>query len=495
MKPDNRKIVIVGGGIAGLCTAVYAQKCGYQVEVLEMHEAPGGLATSWQRGGYTFETCLHWLLGSNPAGDIYRQWKEVFDIEKLRFVHHEEFVRIENDKGDSLRIYSNLDQLESEMLKRAPQERKEIHRFISSVRHLCTFKLPDPAKSWMGNWRSLLSDAPHLLLFEQLAKMTCAEYGMRFQDPLLRAFFMDGDSERLSALALFFSLAWMHNHDAEYPIGGSQAVIRLIVEKLLSLGGQLRCGAMVEKILVEQDVAVGVQLATGEKIAADWVISAADGHATIYDLLQGRYKNSDTDKIYRELEPFSSYVQVSLGVARDLSQQPGFLVRLLDKPLQIDPGTLVSRVSFRIFNYDPTFAPQGKTAITCFLPTRDFEYWLDLQRRDPAAYQAEKQRIADEIIALLGRQVANIEDAVEVVDVSTPATVIRYTGNWKGSMEGWLITPQTGFRQLTNTLSGLDKFVMVGQWVMPGGGLPSGLMTARSAINTICEHDNMVFAA
>ncbi len=146
MKSNRRRMVIVGGGIAGLCTAVYAQKCGYQVEVLEMHEAPGGLATSWHRGGYTFETCLNWLLGSNPAGDMYRQWKEVFDIEKLRFVHHEEFLRIETDKGDSLRIYSNLDQLELEMLKRAPQEQKQVHHFISSVRHLCTFQAPRSGK-------------------------------------------------------------------------------------------------------------------------------------------------------------------------------------------------------------------------------------------------------------------------------------------------------------------------------------------------------------
>ena len=435
------------------------------------------------------------MLGSNPTGDMYRQWKEVFDIEKLMFVHHEEFVRIENNKGDQLTIYSNLDRLELELLKRAPQEQKQIHHFISSVRHLCTFRLPDPAKSWLGNWRTFLSDAPYLLLLEQLSKMTCAEYGMRFNDPLIRAFFAGGDSGRLSVLALFFSLAWMNNRDAEYPIGGSQAVIRLIVEKLLSLGGQLSCGAKVEKILVENDTAVGVQLTGGEKIAADWVISAADGHATIYDLLQGRYKNSDTDQIYQELEPFSSYVQVSFGVARDLSQQPGFLVRLLDTPLQVDPGTIHSQVSFRIFNYDPTFAPQGKTAITCFLPTRDFEYWLDLQRRDQAAYAEEKLRVAEEIIALLARRMPNIQNAVEVVDVSTPATVIRYTGNWQGSMEGWLITPQTGFRQLPNTLSGLDRFVMAGQWVMPGGGLPAGLMTARSAINAICEHDHMVFAA
>ena len=63
MARTSRKIVIIGGGIAGLCAGVYARKCGYDVEVLEQHDNAGGLAT---RGDYTFETCLHWLLGANP---------------------------------------------------------------------------------------------------------------------------------------------------------------------------------------------------------------------------------------------------------------------------------------------------------------------------------------------------------------------------------------------------------------------------------------------
>ena len=43
-KQNGRKVVIVGGGIAGLCTAVYAQRCGYEALVLEMHDMAGGLA-------------------------------------------------------------------------------------------------------------------------------------------------------------------------------------------------------------------------------------------------------------------------------------------------------------------------------------------------------------------------------------------------------------------------------------------------------------------
>jgi phytoene dehydrogenase-like protein len=77
--------------------------------------------------------------------------------------------------------------------------------------------------------------------------------------------------------------------------------------------------------------------------------------------------------------------------------------------------------------------------------------------------------------------------------VSSPATVIRYTSNWRGSYEGWLLTPGMGYRPLRTTLPGLQHFLMAGQWVMPGGGLPSGLFTARSAVRAVCEADRVPF--
>ena len=494
MKHDSGKIIIIGGGIAGLCAAVYAQRCGYQAEVLEMHDSLGGLATSWHRGEYTFETCLHWLFGSNPDGEMYSRWLEVFDIDKLRFVYHEEFVRIEDEHGECLRCYSNIDRLEIEMLRRAPQDAVEISNFASGVRSLSRFKMPDPTEGWGSNWLTYLRDIPYLPLLHDLSSMSSKEYGYKFTDPLIRGFFGEGDMGQLSAVALFFSLAWMNDRDAGYPIGGSQAVIRGIAHKLASLGGRLRLGAKVERILIDGDSAVGVRLMGGETIASDWVISAADGHATIYDLLGGKYTNKATEEIYDELETFPSYLQVSLGVALDLSQQPAFVTRVLDTPLELDPGTQLRQVSFRFFHFDPTFAPAGKTAVTCFLPTRNFEYWLDLQQQDADGYRAEKDRIAEAVITFLERMVPEIRPAIEVIDVSTPATVIRYTGNWKGSMEGWLLTPGTGYKQLPNAVPGLRQFLMVGQWIMPGGGLPSGLLTARSAIQAVCRHDRTPFA-
>jgi hypothetical protein len=60
-------------------------------------------------------------------------------------------------------------------------------------------------------------------------------------------------------------------------------------------------------------------------------------------------------------------------------------------------------------------------------------------------------------------------------------------------MEGFLPTPDTGFGARRQTLPGLERFLIVGQWVQPGGGLPSGLTTARAAIQSMCRRDDRPF--
>jgi phytoene dehydrogenase-like protein len=486
------KVVVIGGGVAGLCASVYALRCGYQVELLEMHERLGGLATSWRRDGYTFETCLHWLLGSNPERRMHAHWREVFDIDRLRFVDPVEYLRYETEAGERLIVYSDPDRLEAELLRVSPEDAHESRRFVAAVREFRDIEIPE-APETIGDWLGLIAALPKLPAVLHWAGISLRDYGQKFQHPLLRRFFGGGEVGSLSAVAIVLTLAWMGRGDAGYAIGGAQAVVQGIVEAFQRLGGRLRLGARVEEILVEADAAKGVRLASGEEIQADWVISAADGHATIYDLLQGRFRDEAIDEIYRTMEPFGSYAQVSLGVARSLEGEPGLVTRVLDTPLRLDPATALDEISFRIFNYDPTFAPPGHTAVTSVLPTRNFAYWADLKRHEPDRYEAEKRRLSDAVIAVLNRRFPGIDQAIEVVDVSTPATVIRYTGNWQGSMEGWLMTPSKGLGSLPIALPGLERFLMAGQWVAPGGGLPGCLMSARSTVHALCRLDRRPF--
>ncbi|MCJ7610643.1 MAG: NAD(P)/FAD-dependent oxidoreductase, partial [Candidatus Aminicenantes bacterium] len=73
---ENKKVLIIGGGIAGLCTGVYLRRLGFDTEILEMHTISGGLATAWKKGGFVFENCIHWLVGSKEGAQLNSGWKE-----------------------------------------------------------------------------------------------------------------------------------------------------------------------------------------------------------------------------------------------------------------------------------------------------------------------------------------------------------------------------------------------------------------------------------
>ncbi|HAR41889.1 MAG TPA: NAD(P)/FAD-dependent oxidoreductase, partial [Bdellovibrionales bacterium] len=71
MEKRQKKIAIIGAGIAGLCAGVQARRAGFDVDIYEMAKVPGGLAMSWKREDYVFESCIHWLVGSNPESLYY----------------------------------------------------------------------------------------------------------------------------------------------------------------------------------------------------------------------------------------------------------------------------------------------------------------------------------------------------------------------------------------------------------------------------------------
>ncbi len=488
----KQKVLIIGGGIAGLCAGVYLQKNGFETEILEMNSIAGGLATAWKREGYTFENCVHWLVGSKEGEEMNALWKEVFDVGRLDFYDGEIYQVIEKG-GQSLAVYRDVERMESELLARAPEDAPAIREFAGLVRKLSGFRFPG-GDSLLSRILSLVRALPYFMHMGKYRKYTMGQYAERFSNPLLKSFFASALSD-LSFLAIAFSLAWMTRRNAGYPIGGSLRLIGAVEDSYRKRGGMIRFGTRVAKIIVTDGKATGVVLEGGKEMTADIVVSAADGHATIYELLEGRFLSDKIRHAYSNYRLFPSYVQVSLGIGADLKGEPGFLGLHLDKEIVVDPETREDFLSFRLFHFDPTFAPPGKTAVVCFIPTYNHEYWVSLRARDKAAYEREKEGIARTVVEVCETRFPAAKGKIEVVDVATPATVVRYTGNWKGSMEGWLLTPATGFRQLPPVLPGLKNFYMVGQWLSPGGGLPSGLMTARAVSQRICRDHGVKWQA
>jgi phytoene dehydrogenase-like protein len=495
----TKKISIIGAGVSGLCAGIYLQMNGFKTKIFELNTQPGGLMCAWQRKDYTIEGCLHWLVGSGPSHGLNTFWNELLDMGNIDFVDPDVFMRVEDEKGRDIRVFTCIDRLEEELLAKAPEDRELIQDFTKAVRKLRTFDTtPHKALEIYNILDGLKMTAkilPYLGVFRKWHKQSLEDVAGRCRNSLLAKTIRNMFTPETAVLFVMFTLAWMDQKAAGYPIGGSMKLARMLEKRYQDLGGHIHYASRVKKILVENNKARGIQLENGIEHRADIVISAADGHATIFGMLGGRYIDDKIKQRYEEMEIFPSYLQVSLGVGRTFKDEPSALMFPLQEVLVVDEKSRQKYISVRIFNFDPTLAPEGKTLLTVMLPTTHYEHWTELRKRNRGQYLGEKRRIADTVIEALEKRFGDIEDHIEMVDISTPATVIRYTNNWKGSFEGWQMTPEIGFKKMSKTLPGLDDFYHIGQWVEPGGGVPTGMISGRNVTQIICKREGKKFTA
>ncbi|WP_422479447.1 phytoene desaturase family protein [Pleomorphochaeta sp. DL1XJH-081] len=499
MKNSNNHIIIIGAGIAGLSAASYLVRNGYKVTVVEQHSQPGGLCTSWKRKGYIVDYCVHWLMGTKEGTDFHRIWEELgaftnADGSKVPIVNFDDFTTVWLSNGEKVCLYSDLEKLRHELLRIAPEDVKEIDRFCISLKKLGSANMAaiTEEQTLLKSLGSMVRNASGFVtLMKQLIPMeTFAE---RFKNPQLKELFLTEIPADWSVVSLTLGLAQQPFRSAGYTIGGSLNLAKNIERSAIERGAEILYGTAVEKILVEDNKAKGVVLANGRTIESNYVISAADGCQTLYKMLEGKYLPASVKKAYDTYPLFPSTVMVALGVNRDCTDLPHGFSPYFSNAIEFPDGTAHNRFAVNVYSYDPTLSPKGNTLITVLINTWEGETWESLFQNDKKKYELEKTRIAQEVIDRLDMLVGDISGNIEMVDISTPHSVIRYTGNWQGSFEGFAPTKATLSKTLPKTLEGLDNFAMIGQWTTPGGGLPTAAKDGRDIAIRLCKEDGKKF--
>ncbi len=414
-------------------------------------------------------------------------------------------MRIEGPDGVALVLYSDVDRLEKHLLELAPEDARPIRSLTKAIRKLTGFDLSVEKAPELYTLADKLGMVfgmlPYGGTFMRWRNVSVTDFGERLKNPFLRAAFTDisSEAEGFPMIALIITLGWLNKKVAGYPLGGSLPFARAIEKRFLGLGGTIHYGARVAEILTEKgdrgDQAVGIRLADGTEHRADVVISAADGRTAIFDMLGGRYVDETIKGYYETMKPFPPLLYVGLGIADPLTDVPATVSGItfpLSPPIEID-GKLRERLSFKVYNFDPALAPSGKSVIVLMLNS-DYDRWVELSK-DPGAYAAEKEAACEAVLDALERRIPGIRDKVEMRDVATPTTWERFTGNWRGSYEGWLPSGKNLMMQMKKTLPGLDRFHMIGHWTTPGGGLPPAVSGGRHVIQLICKGDGKRFVA
>ncbi|AHF06372.1 phytoene desaturase family protein [Desulfitobacterium metallireducens] len=488
-----KKILIIGAGIGGLSAGCYGQMNGYDTEIYEMHDIPGGLCTSWSRKGYTIDGSIYYLLGSNASNPIYDYWTEVGAFQDKELIQHDEFYRVEGEDGRTCILYSDLHRLEEHLLSLSPLDKDLIQEMIRVALLFTT--IPNPTEkpydlySWLDWLKMFYKLHPYFKDFQKYAQITLGDFADQFRDPLIRET-LKCFPPTYQGMSLFFcTLASYHNQDAGYPLGGSREFSKSIAKHYTDLGGKLHYKAKVDRVLVKNNQAVGIRLSDGTEVCGDYILPAINSYSTMFDLLGGRYVNQKL-KGYYETLPTLTNVQVALGVDYDLSQEPHFLGVKLPEPVTLG-GMTIQYVFLKHYGYDTSLSPSGKSLVLSFFEA-SYDYWKNLAD-NPEAYAAEKKKFSDLVIQALNQKYPVCKGNIEMVDVATPLTYVRYTDTWKGAYMSWIEMTKTGFLRVSRTLPGLENLYMLSQWTNPPGGLPSALVSGRWAIQILCKKDKKAF--
>ena len=512
-----KKVCIIGAGVAGMACGIHLQKSGFQTVIYECGSTPGGLCTGWSRGGYSFNGCMHWLLGAEKGSSFHTMWNEIVDLSQIEFVDHKERVQFEvkshvemhgrasdmTDKYGSniFHFYNKTDDFEKYLLDIAPEDATLIKRWMSCVRGLNKFQevlppvIADDSSLWqkIKFWGVKMTVRMHQLGFHYLKyrfsgilQGTTHTFAERFKSPFLREAIKNLYEKEMPMNLLCFVQSYADLGVAKYPKGGSEAFAKLLADSYLKSGGTIKYNSKVEKIVVDDGAhkAKGIQLKNGDFCEADYVVSAADWHWTMFDALGEKYIPSDLMK-YKKIENsdvYYSYCILYLGVKDGMKNHPHFL-RFYTDPYLLPDGTPFDKMEVHIYNYDETLAGDDRCTIAVYFQTQNGDYWIDKRANDRGGYEDIKKKFTalaiEKLVAHFGEE---FRDKIEVSDLTTPASYHRYTNNYNGSSQGWM--PTIGRRSF-GKVCGLSNVFLCGHWTIPGGGLPIALKSGRDVARKI----------
>jgi hypothetical protein len=199
------------------------------------------------------------------------------------------------------------------------------------------------------------------------------------------------------------------------------------------------------------------------------------------------------EEVYEKADLNPSMILVSVGVNKEYKDKAQTYFINLKEAIETPDGNKFDLLKVRLFNFKTPLIPEGKTLFITELLSKNFEYWQELRKNNRTEYKETKTRIANQIIVKLNEHFDKLIENVDMVDVATPATFHRYTNNWKGSTQGWANENLFANKPIKKELPNLINFFMIGQWIIPGGGVPNAFMSGRTVAQIICKKERRKF--
>ena len=490
--------VIIGAGLGGLsCAAAFARQ-GFKPLVLEQHYQAGGYATTFKRrGGFVFDVSLHsTTIGErNGIHNLIPGFPEIKDVE---FIPYKHLYRVIYPDYDLNVPAKNLKGYIAKVSEIFPEEKQGIEGLFEDMMGLTGDINKYSSAEGSVDMTRFPSEFPYL--FKCFNKTWGDLVNMWINNPKLRTIvsslwgYYGLPPSKLACIYYVLPTMGFLQEGGCYPLGRSQKISSSMVKFIEERGGKVMLQTRVEKILIEGHSAYGVKVEGGKEYTGKVVVSNANAYDTFHNMMnEEEHLKSYLARMDSFTASLSSF-QVFLGLNKDLIGEIG----IKDAEIFYETGynietdykanlkADVENAGFGLMLYDNVYkgySPEGKNTVN-ILTLQGFEHWrkyeVDYWKGNKAEYLAEKERMADVLIKKVEKTLLpGLSKAVEVKEIGTPLTNVRFTGNYRGAIYGWDQTLENSPPRRLAQRTPIKNLYLSGAWTTPGAGysavLSSGL--------------------
>ncbi|MBO6041092.1 MAG: NAD(P)/FAD-dependent oxidoreductase [Oscillospiraceae bacterium] len=496
---DHYDVIVVGGALAGLSSALMLADKGLDVLVLEQHNLPGGLATSFVRGGVELEATLHEMMSIAQKENSLKVGKFLDDMGvdvhwlPVPEAYHASLPGLE------VTLHPGLERFAREVDEAVPGTYDKV---------LALLKLCDTVYNSVNVLSVTPMSKPMMLLkHEQFVKTvgyTATEVINTFDLPkkaveMLTPYWIYVGN-RLSDLPFTVWAVLMADYvgyGSYVPEKFSHEMSLKMAERAEEMGVQIEYRQRVDKILVNRGKVYGVRTARGDVIHSDYVICSAYPNKCYTSMIEpagevpegaikavnGRQMSVTAFSVTMLLDKTAEELgikdyNVFIGETMDTDH-------IYENARTLGPYEYLTCICLNYAN--PGCSPEGTSTYSItMLPLPDA--WKTVTMDD---YDATRYRIAGEFIDRMSRYIGtDLREHILEIVIETPMTVNRYTGAWNGGIYGYSHSQSDNIVARLQTAEA-EKFIggleFAGAHSISGNGMGPQITNGRKAAKNILD--------
>ncbi len=406
-------VIVIGSGLAGMTAANKLAKNGRSVLLLEAHNKLGGFATWFYRANkkHVFDISLHGFpFGMKKTCRKY--WnKEIADhivqLNDVRFINPQYEVKSTFTREDFTEKLINQFNISMDA----------VHNFYEYIENMNFYD--DQTMTNRELFEKFFPGRNDVVRF--LMEPIVYANGSTLDDPAI-------------SYGIVFS-NFMKKGVYTFK-GGTDHLIKMMQEELLSNNVDIKKHAKIDRILIENGKAVGVEL-KGSPIYAKAVLSNANLKSTIFKMIGEEFFSPNFIEKAKAVRLNSSSCQVYMGIKPgEKIPHIGDLVFTSTYPTFDTDALLSKNITSRTFSvYYPEGRPYDELERYAIVSSTNahFNDWDELNDEE---YEKEKENMISETIESLKKFIPDIEDKIDYIDAATPRTVQKYTHHERGASFG-----------------------------------------------------------